>query len=73
MNNCHNICLPSCRVWNKLSRKVFHVFSVLILFQLHQFPFIMTQIQCIGDPLIVKTWLKLHKYEELPQYFPLIL
>ena len=34
-----------------------------------QFSFLITQIQCPGGIEIVEIWRKLHKYEEILQYF----
>ena len=42
--------------------------SVLILIQLHQFIFVIIQIQCLCNHKIVETWILLHEYEELPQF-----
>ena len=37
-----------------------------MLIQLHQLPFIVTQIQCLGDHKILGKWIHLHKYNIFP-------
>ena len=64
---------PSCRLWISLSHRAFEIFSMLILIKLQQFPFHMTQIQCLDDHKTVGKWPMLNKYKWLPQYVSPIL
>ena len=61
MNIIHNILLPSYDVWILLSHMIFDFFG--------QFPFIVTQIQCLSDHKMEGKWLNLHKYQKLPKYY----
>ena len=67
--NCYNTFYPSCRYWTILSHRGFYVCFCNNTLKLHLFIFVIIQIQCLGNQKIVETWLLLHEYEELPQFY----